>query len=54
MLTAVFNIKFQMLGGSPSGLMQQEILDLINKMNPPVQPCTSDLGSLGDKPLEFC
>ena len=40
-LTAVFNLKSQMLGGSPSGLVQEEILDLISKMNPSDEPSFS-------------
>ncbi len=36
-LTAVFNLKSQMLGGSPSGLVQEEILNLVGKMSQPVQ-----------------
>jgi hypothetical protein len=37
-LTAVFNVKFQMLGGNPCGLVQEEIFDLINKLHPPRIP----------------
>jgi hypothetical protein len=50
-LTAVFNLKSQMLGGSPSGLVQEEILDLIIKMNPSDEP-SFRLPSLSKKPVD--
>ncbi len=35
MLTVAFSLKTQMLGGNPTGLVQEEIFDLINKINKP-------------------
>jgi hypothetical protein len=53
-LTAVFNLKSQMLGGSSSGLVREEILDLIIKMNPSDEPSLSrpvdDVDDSGDYP----
>ena len=37
-LAVAFNIKYQMLGGNPSGLVLDEIFDLIHKLSLPPPP----------------